>query len=190
MPNSQPADQVPAQETPAVEPAIIEPTADEARATLAAEIKQELELKYKNEISGLNRKVGEYDKKFLLTKTEEEQKQIESDNRTKTALDKYAKLAAKSLGLDEEFTELVSGSTDEEIDVKLATFSKLKESLEKTHLATIKKLEDELSILKANGAPPTSGNSPDAKIMKRADFDKMTGEARFEYNKSGGKIEN
>lgn len=148
---------------------LIEKAKEEARL----EAIKEAEGKFKKEISTRDQTITKLQKDVNATKSEEERKQIEAEERHKTVLQKYSKLAVKAAGLDESFSDLITGNNEDEIDSKIETFMKVKESIEKphlevikTHLEKIKSLEEEINILKASGAPPKGGTQTEPATLQ------------------------
>jgi hypothetical protein len=158
-------------------------------------LKKESELKA-NEIKTRDRKLTELQKEVNSTKTLEEQKALEAEERRKAGIARYGKLAVKSVGLADDFAELITGNDEEEIDLKIETFQKIKSSIEEPHIkqiktleATIKAQEEEIKILKASGAVPKKGDGTDGKVISRADFNVMSDVNKSTFMKSGGTIE-
>ncbi len=143
------------QETLKEEPKVEQITAEE-RAELE-ELRRVKELSSRD-LKGKDTKITELTKQIMLTKTAEEQAKIEAENKHKSTLAKYSKLAVKAVGLEDEFSELISGNDEDEIDLKIQSFVKIKESISKEKDKTIKALEDRIKILEANGTPPPSGS--------------------------------
>lgn len=148
---------------------LIEKAKEEARI----EAIKEAEGKFKKEISTRDQTITKLQKDVNATKSEEERKQIEAEERHKTVLQKYSKLAVKAASLDESFSDLITGNNEDEIDSKIETFMKVKESIEKphldlikTHLEKIKSLEEEINILKASGAPPKGGTQTEPATLQ------------------------
>lgn len=150
---------------------LIEKAKEEARL----EAIKEAEGKFKKEISTRDQTITKLQKDVNATKSEDERKQIEAEERHKTVLHKYSKLAVKAAGLDESFSDLITGNNEDEIDSKIETFMKVKESIEKphlevikTHLEKIKSLEEEINILKASGVPPKGGTQTEPASLQTA----------------------
>lgn len=174
------------QPTPKSEPAKKEEISAE---TLTEKIKADLELKYKDEISGRDKKLTQIQKELNARLTEEERLKIESENRIRATLEKYSKIAVKAAGLDESFASLISGSNEDEIDLKIDAFTKIKESITKEYEKKIKALEDELNIYKANGPVPKKGAGGDSKAMAEADYLKLSATAQRDFILGGGTIQ-
>lgn len=165
-------------QTPATEPdkTTTEPNIDELLEQAREEVRKESEGKLatlKKEISTRDQTITKLQKDVNATKSEEERKQIEAEERHKTVLQKYSKLAVKAAGLDESFSDLITGNNEDEIDSKIEAFMKVKESIEKphldlikTHLEKIKSLEEEINILKASGAPPKGGTQTEPATLQ------------------------
>lgn len=164
--------------------------------TLRAEnerLKKEAELK-DNDIKGKDRKLTEFQKALNATKTEEERKRIEDEERRKNILAKYSKLAVKTVGLDESFSDLITGIDEEEIDSKIETFQKIKATIEEPHIKQIKTLQDalksaeeEIKTLKASGPTPGSGQNTSGAKMSLGDIEKLpTHEERIKALKENG----
>ena len=171
--------------------AMIEKAKEEARAEAAKEI----EGKYKKEISTRDQAITKLQKDVNATKSDEEKAKIEAEEQRKTILTKYSRLAVKAAGLSDDFSDLITGNNEDEIDSKIETFMKVKESIEKphlevvkTHLEKIKSLEEEINILKASGAVPKGGGGTDGKTIKRVDFNAMSEINRASYIKNGGMV--
>lgn len=157
-------------------------------------LKKENELK-DNDLKGKDRKLTEFQKALNATKTEEERKQAEAEERRKAGIVRYSRLAVKAVGLNEDFSELITGNDEEEIDSKIDTFQKIKASIEEPHLKTIKTLqaekialEEEIKILKASGAVPKRGEGADEKTITRTEFNTMSELNKVAFFKTGGKI--
>lgn len=154
MPDEIKAGDLNTEPTPATEPA--KTLSIEERAELE-ELRRVKELSSKD-LKGKDTKITELTKQVMATKTAEEQARIEAENRMKAGLEKYTKLAVDKVGLSAEFAELISGNDYDEIDNKIQTFNKIKESMSKDYEKQIKTLTEELAIYKANGIPPKKGD--------------------------------
>ena len=156
---------------------------------ITKKVTAEVEAKYKNEISGLNRKVTESEKAYKLRLSEEERTKAEADEKRKLYLERYVKLAVKAAGFDESFSELFSGVDEEDIDKRVSSFDKLKQTIEKPHLDKIKSLEEEIKILKANGTPPKNGAGSNGKVISIEQWEKMDHLQQRDFMNAGGSIQ-
>ena len=185
------------QSTPESNAAEIDVEAEIAKAKEEARLEafKEAEGRYKKEISTRDQAITKLQKDVHATKSDEEKAKIEAEEQRKAILSKYSKLAVKAAGLADDFSDLITGTNEDEIDSKIETFMKVKESIEKphfdvikTHLEKIKSLEEEINILKASGAAPKGGGSSGDNTITRADFNAMTNEQKASHFKNGGQI--
>jgi len=153
MPDDIKAGDLQQEPTPATEPANI--LTIEERAELE-ELRKVKELSQKD-LKGKDSKITELTKQVMATKSAEEQARIEAESKHRDGLVKYTKLAVEKVGLTSDFADLITGNDYDEIDGKIQTFTKIKESMSKDYEKQIKTLTEELNILKANGTPPPSG---------------------------------
>jgi len=153
MPDEIKAGDLPQEPTPATEPA--NTLTIEERAELE-ELRKVKELSQKD-LKGKDSKITELTKQVMATKSAEEQARIEAESKHRDGLVKYTKLAVEKVGLTSDFADLITGNDYDEIDGKIQTFTKIKESMSKDYEKQIKTLTEELNILKANGTPPPSG---------------------------------
>jgi hypothetical protein len=140
------------QVTPETKPT--ELTIDEIRS----QIKEELEGKYKNEISTRDQKLTQYQKDLKARMTEEERIKSESQSILNDLLEEFAGIASSSIGLDEKHKGLIKGSTKDEIKQSADLIKSFKDTIVKDYEKQIKTLTEEINILKANGTPPPSGH--------------------------------
>jgi len=153
MPDDIKAGDLQQEPTPATEPANI--LTIEERAELE-ELRKVKELSQKD-LKGKDSKITELTKQVMATRSAEEQARIEAESKHRDGLVKYTKLAVEKVGLTSDFADLITGNDYDEIDGKIQTFTKIKESMSKDYEKQIKTLTEELNILKANGTPPPSG---------------------------------
>jgi len=153
MPDDIKAGDLQQEPTPSTEPANI--LTIEERAELE-ELRKVKELSQKD-LKGKDSKITELTKQVMATKSAEEQARIEAESKHRDGLVKYTKLAVEKVGLTSDFADLITGNDYDEIDGKIQTFTKIKESMSKDYEKQIKTLTEELNILKANGTPPPSG---------------------------------
>lgn len=139
----------------------------------------------KKEISTRDQTITKLQKDINATKSDEERAKIEAEERQRNIMSKYSKLAVKAAGLDETFSELITGNNEDEIDAKIDIFMKVKESIEKphlevirTHLEKINTLEEEIKILKANGPVPKGGENTQPATLQAA-FDEAKKKGDF-----------
>ena len=170
-------------DTQTQEPAV--DTSEELKKQIAAEI----EAKYKKELSSRDQSITKLQKDLSLKQSEEEKVKQAQDNERKELLSDYAKIAIQGLGLTDEMSELVTGNSKEEIVSRLEAIKNVKAQIEKPLLDKIKQLEDLVKIKQAEGAAPEGGQGSNAKIIKRAAFDGMSGDQKMSFFKSGGKVE-
>ena len=160
-------------------------TSEELKKQIAAEI----EAKYKKELSTRDQAITKLQKDLSLKQSEEERIKQAQDNERKELLSDYAKIAIQGLGLTDEMSELVTGNSKEEIVSRLEAIKNVKAQIEKPLLDKIKQLEDLVKIKQAEGAAPEGGQGSNAKIIKRAAFDGMSGDQKMSFFKNGGKVE-
>ena len=160
-------------------------TSEELKKQIAAEI----EAKYKKELSTRDQAITKLQKDLSLKQSEEERIKQAQDNERKELLSDYAKIAIQGLGLTDEMSELVTGNSKDEIISRLEAIKNVKAQIEKPLLDKIKQLEDLVKIKQAEGAAPEGGQGSNAKIIKRAAFDGMSGEQKMSFFKNGGKVE-
>jgi hypothetical protein len=153
----------------------VEAQIEKAKEEARAEALREAEGKYKKEISTRDQAITKLQKDVNATKSDEEKAKIEAEEQRKAILSKYSKLAVKAAGLADDFSDLITGTNEDEIDSKIETFIKVKESIEKphfdvikTHLEKIKSLEEEITILKASGAAPKGGGATEPATLQSA----------------------
>lgn len=165
------------QSTPESKAAEIDVEAEIAKAKEEARLEalKEAEGKYKKEISTRDQAITKLQKDVNATKSDEEKAKIEAEEQRKSILSKYSRLAVKAVGLNDDFSDLISGNNEDEIDSRIETFMKVKESIEKphlevikTHLEKIKSLEEEITILKASGAAPKGGAGAEPATLQSA----------------------
>ena len=160
-------------------------TSEELKKQIAAEI----EAKYKKELSSRDQAITKLQKDLSLKQSEEERIKQAQDNERKELLSDYAKIAIQGLGLTDEMSELVTGNSKDEIISRLEAIKNVKAQIEKRSLDKIKQLEDLVKIKQAEGAAPEGGQGSNAKIIKRAAFDGMSGDQKMSFFKNGGKVE-
>ena len=160
-------------------------TSEELKKQIAAEI----EAKYKKELSSRDQAITKLQKDLSLKQSEEERIKQAQDNERKELLSDYAKIAIQGLGLTDEMSELVTGNSKDEIISRLEAIKNVKAQIEKPLLDKIKQLEDLVKIKQAEGAAPEGGQGSNAKIIKRAAFDGMSGDQKMSFFKNGGKVE-
>jgi len=160
-------------------------TSEELKKQIAAEI----EAKYKKELSSRDQSITKLQKDLSLKQSEEERIKQAQDNERKELLSDYAKIAIQGLGLTDEMSELVTGNSKDEIISRLEAIKNVKAQIEKPLLDKIKQLEDLVKIKQAEGAAPEGGQGSNAKIIKRAAFDGMSGDQKMSFFKNGGKVE-
>ena len=160
-------------------------TSEELKKQIAAD----LETKYKKELSTRDQAITKLQKDLSLKQSEEERIKQAQDNERKELLSDYAKIAIQGLGLTDEMSELVTGNSKDEIISRLEAIKNVKAQIEKPLLDKIKQLEDLVKIKQAEGAAPEGGQDPNAKIIKRAAFDGMSGDQKMSFFKNGGKVE-
>ena len=160
-------------------------TSEELKKQIAAEI----EAKYKKELSTRDQAITKLQKDLSLKQSEEERIKQAQDNERKELLSDYAKIAIQGLGLTDEMSELVTGNSKDEIISRLEAIKNVKAQIEKPLLDKIKQLEDLVKIKQAEGAAPEGGQGSNAKIIKRAAFDGMSGDQKMSFFKNGGKVE-
>jgi hypothetical protein len=139
------------QVTPETKPT--ELTIDEIKA----QIKEELEGKYKNEISTRDQKLTQYQKDLKARMTEEERIKSESQSILNDLLEEFKGIASGSLGLDDKHKALIKGGNKDEIKESADLIKSFKESITKDYEKQIKTLTEEINILKANGTAPAAG---------------------------------
>ena len=154
MPDKENVDQVATQGTQTTETAKSEINIE----AITEKVKADLEAKYKNEISGLNRKVGETEKQLKERLTVEEQQKMQSEAERKEWLEDIAKTKADVLSLDEKHSALIKGNSKDEINASAELVKSFKDSITKEYEKQIKTLTEELAIYKANGTPPKKGD--------------------------------
>jgi uncharacterized protein YgfB (UPF0149 family) len=160
-------------------------TSEELKKQIAAD----LETKYKKELSTRDQAITKLQKDLSLKQSEEERIKQAQDNERKELLSDYAKIAIQGLGLTDEMSELVTGNSKDEIISRLEAIKNVKAQIEKPLLDKIKQLEDLVKIKQAEGAAPEGGQGSNAKIIKRAAFDGMSGDQKMSFFKNGGKVE-
>ena len=170
-------------ETQTEQPAV--DTSEELKKQIAAD----LETKYKKELSTRDQAITKLQKDLSLKQSEEERIKQAQDNERKELLSDYAKIAIQGLGLTDEMSELVTGNSKDEIISRLEAIKNVKAQIEKPLLDKIKQLEDLVKIKQAEGAAPEGGQGSNAKIIKRAAFDGMSGDQKMSFFKNGGKVE-
>ena len=167
----------------------IEQSATDTSEELKKQIAAEIEAKYKKELSSRDQAITKLQKDLSLKQSEEEKIKQAQENERKELLSDYAKIAIQGLGLTDEMSELVTGNSKEEIVSRIEAVKSIKAQIEKPLLDKIKQLEDLVKIKQAEGAAPEGGQGSNAKIIKRAAFDGMSGEQRMAFFKNGGKVE-
>ena len=164
-------------------------SATEPNEELKKQIASDLEAKYKKELSTRDQAITKLQKDLSLKQSEEERIKQAQDNERKELLSDYAKIAIQGLGLTDEMSELVTGNSKDEIISRLEAIKNVKAQIEKPLLDKIKQLEDLVKIKQAEGAAPEGGQGSNAKIIKRAAFDGMSGDQKMSFFKNGGKVE-
>lgn len=167
----------------------VEQSAADTSEELKKQIAAEIEAKYKKELSSRDQAITKLQKDLSLRQSEEEKIKQAQENERKELLADYAKIAIQGLGLTDEMSELVTGNSKEEIVSRIEAVKSIKAQIEKPLLDKIKQLEDLVKIKQAEGAAPEGGQGSNAKIIKRAAFDGMSGEQKMSFFKSGGKVE-
>ena len=185
MPDDIKAGDLQQEPTPSTEPANI--LTIEERAELE-ELRKVKELSQKD-LKGKDSKITELTKQVMATKSAEEQARIEAESKHRDGLVKYTKLAVEKVGLTSDFADLITGNDYDEIDGKIQTFTKIKESMSKDYEKQIKTLTEELNILKANGNIPVKGTSAGTKVITEAQFQAMNPRDHAAFFASGGLIE-
>ena len=167
----------------------VEQSAVDTSEELKKQIAADLEAKYKKELSSRDQAITKLQKDLSLRQSEEERIKQAQDNERKELLSDYAKIAIQGLGLTDEMSELVTGNSKEEIVSRIEAVKSIKAQIEKPLLDKIKQLEDLVKIKQAEGAAPEGGQGSNAKIIKRAAFDGMSGDQKMSFFKNGGKVE-
>jgi len=140
-----------------------QPTIEELRA----QIKEELEGKYKNEISTRDQKLTQYQKDLKAKMSDEERIKAEAEAERKEWLEDIAKTKADSLGLDEKHSALIKGNSKDEINANAELIKSYRDSVVKDLEKQLKAKDEELNILKANGTPPPAGQGAPSSERER-----------------------
>jgi len=156
---------------------------------IKAQIKEELEGKYKNEISTRDQKLTQYQKEIKAKMSDEERIKAESQSVLNDLLEEFKGIASGSLGLDDKHKALIKGSNKDEIKESADLIKSFKESITKDYEKQIKTLTEELNILKANGNIPVKGTSAGTKVITEAQFQAMNPRDHAAFFASGGLIE-